>query len=80
VKADLAVARRDVDDAVAVLQWFRDTMQWQGRLEIVHLEQMRADMNASVDEMKARIHASGPTEPFKGTLDELYTAPKISRD
>jgi len=79
LKSDLAVEPENIGQAIGVLSWLRDVMAWQSRLELAHIDRVEQELKASSAELRARILAAGRVEPFKGTVEDLYTAPRLDK-
>lgn len=79
VKSDLEVMPDNIDQAIAVLAWLKDVMSWQSRLELAHIDRVESEIKARSAELRAQILATGPVDPFEGTLEELYTAPRLKK-
>lgn len=78
VKSDLQMTATDAKDAGQVLFWLKDQMTWQSRLELAYIDGVAADDAASLEAQRQDIIAlGGQPGAFKGTLAELYTAPKL---
>lgn len=78
VTSDLQMTATDAKDAAQVLFWLKDQMTWQSRLELAYIDRVAADVAASLEAQREHIIAlGGQPGAFKGTLEELYTAPKL---
>jgi hypothetical protein len=76
-RADLQVYSEDAAAVAGLFLWFRDITAWESRCEIVYIDALRRESERSHDALREQIERAGSVKPFNGTIEELYTAPKL---
>jgi len=77
--ADLAIVGQDATNSGRVLLWLLDQMRWQSRSERAYIDQMRNGLQQSSERLRREIVGHGAVKPFEGSIQELYTAPRLSK-
>jgi hypothetical protein len=78
-RADLATTPQDASDTGNLLLWLQRLLTWQSRSEIQTIRRMRERIASDTNTLRNQIREHGDVEPFEGTIEELYTAPKLPR-
>lgn len=76
---DLDVSREDAYALATLFLWFREVTEWENHTRKHRIEELRDQALRRTQALREKIQAAGPVAKFEGTIEELYTAPKLSK-